>query len=191
MFKRSRISAHRVTQAAAGVLLLATFAQPAPTLATHLSTIKSIFQGGDVFVVPDGTEVLVVTVGEVSGKTVTEGDRVTLRVDEDVVLNGQVVIVKGTLAKGRIWSAEKSATVNKGGKLGIRIDLTTTVDGQTIGLRAAQGKEAINSSGAMSAAPFGSVGFLKKGKSDKIKDGTKIKAYIDEDKRVRIKGGVI
>ena len=34
---------------------------------------------------------------------------------------------------------------------------------------------------------FGPLGFLKKGKDAKIKEGTRIKAYTDEEKKVQVK----
>src|ERR1044072_5852580 len=50
--------------------------------------------------VPDGTEFSVVTTEEISSKTATEGDPLTFKVDEDVVVGGQVVIKKDAVVKG-------------------------------------------------------------------------------------------
>ena len=145
------------------------------------------------FVIRDGTELAVVTVGEVSSKTATEGDTVTFRIEDDLVVNKQIVIAKGTIAKGTIVSAEKSGRLGKGGKLGIRVEATTTVDGQKIKLRASQGREGGDKTGTTVALVvlFGVFGFLKKGSDAKIKDGTKIKVYVDEEKRVLVKGGAV
>lgn len=62
-----------------------------------------------------------------------------------------------------------------------------------IKLRASQGKEGGDKTGTTVAlvALFGVFGFLKKGANAKIKEGTKIKVYTDEAKKVRVKGGVI
>jgi hypothetical protein len=40
-------------------------------------------------------------------------------------------------------------------------------------------------------ALFGVFGFLKKGSDAKIKVGTKIKVFTDEEKRVRVRGGAM
>jgi len=148
---------------------------------------------GEEFLIPDGTELSVVTTQEISSKTAIEGDPVTFKIEDDLVVNNQIVIAKGTIAKGTISVAEKSGRLGKGGKLGIRVESTTSVDGQKIKLRASQGKEGGDKTGTTIAlvALFGVFGFLKKGSNAKIKEGTKIKVYTDEVKKVHVKGGII
>ena len=145
------------------------------------------------YVIPDGAELSVVTTEEISSKTASEGDAVTFKVEEDLVVNNQVVIVKGTIAKGTITSAEKSGRLGKGGKLGIRVDSTATVDGQRIKLRASQGRAGDDKTGTTVALVvlFGVFGFLKKGSDAKIKPGTKVKVYVDEEKKVYLRGGAV
>jgi hypothetical protein len=144
-------------------------------------------------VVADGAELSAVTIQEISSKTATEGDPITLRLDDDLIVNKQIVVAKGTVVKGVIASAEKSGRLGKGGKLGLRIETTTAVDGQTIKLRASQGRQGDDKMGTTIAlvALFGVFGFLKKGSDAKIKPGTKIKVYTDEEKRVRVRGGSV
>ncbi|HLM57601.1 MAG TPA: hypothetical protein VK422_15910 [Pyrinomonadaceae bacterium] len=138
--------------------------------------------------IPDGTELTVITTEEISSKTATEGDPITFKVDEDVKVNGKVVITAGTIAKGEISNAKKSGRMGKGGTLSIRILSTTTVDNQKVKLRASKGKEGDDKTGTTVALVvlFGPLGFLKKGKDAKIKEGTKIKAYTDEEKKVAL-----
>ena len=145
------------------------------------------------YVIPDGAELSVVTTEEISSKTASEGDAVTFKVEEDLLVNNQVVIVKGTIAKGTITSAEKSGRLGKGGKLGIRVDSTATVDGQRIKLRASQGRAGDDKTGTTVALVvlFGVFGFLKKGSDAKIKPGTKVKVYVDEEKKVFLRGGAV
>ncbi|MEJ7708966.1 MAG: hypothetical protein WKF84_03720 [Pyrinomonadaceae bacterium] len=83
---------------------------------------------GDELTIADGSELSVVTTEEISSKTATEGDPVTFKVEEDFLVNNQVVIAKGAIAKGTISTAEKSGRLGKGGKLGIRVESTTTID---------------------------------------------------------------
>ncbi len=144
-------------------------------------------------VIPDGTEFTVVTTEEISSKTATEGDPLTFKVDEDVKINGQVVIGKDSLVKGTVASAKKSGFFGRGGNLGIRIESAQTVDSQKVKLRAAKGKEGGDKTGTTVALVvlFGPLGFLKKGKQAIIKPGTQIKVYTDEDKKVLIKSAPI
>jgi len=68
------------------------------------------------------------------------------------------------------------------------VESTTAIDGQEIKLRATQGKEggsAVASTVALTVL-FGPLGLLKKGGEAAMKEGTKIKVYTDEEKRVRI-----
>jgi hypothetical protein len=165
-------------QLVAPVAILATATQPSPMLQeTELS-------------IPDGTEITVVNTEEISSKTAVEGDPLTFKVDEDVTVNGRVVIAKGTLVKGVVSDAKKNGRMGKAGSLSIRIESTTTVDGQKIRLRASKGKEGNDKTGTTVALVvlFGPLGFLKKGKNAKIKEGTRMKAFTDEEKKIQIKG---
>ena len=79
-------------------------------------------------------------------------------VNEDLVINGQVVVRKGTPAIGSVINAEKGGYLGKSGKLGIQVESTQTIDGKPLKLRAAKGKEGndkTNSTFALSMiAPF-------------------------------------
>lgn len=157
---------------------------PAVVLAGQPSTRQAA-----EIVIPDGTELTVITTEEITSKTAVEGDPISFKVDEDVTVNGKVVIAKGTLVKGEISNAKKSGRMGKGGALSIRINSTTTVDDQKIKLRASKGREGDDKTGTTVALVvlFGPLGFLKKGKDAKIKEGTRIKAYTDEEKKVALK----
>lgn len=137
-------------------------------------------------VIPDGTEINIVTTEEISSKTAVEGDPLTFKVDEDVVINGKVVIARGALVKGEVSNAKKSGRMGKAGALSIRVNSVQAVDDQKVKLRASKGKEGDDKTGTTVALVvlFGPLGFLKKGKEAKIKEGTRIKAYTDEEKRV-------
>lgn len=139
--------------------------------------------------VPEGTEFIAVTTEKISSKSAVLGDRVVLKVDDQVVVKGRVVINKGTTVRGSIVSAEKSGRVGKGGKLAIRIESTNAVDGQEIKLRATKGKEGGSATVSTVALTmlFGPLGLLKKGGEAMIKEGTKMKVYTDEEKRVLVK----
>jgi hypothetical protein len=141
-----------------------------------------------VVVIPDGTELTVITTDEIDSKTAVEGDPLSFKVDEDVVVNGTVVIKKGALVKGIVSDSAKSGRMGKAGRLSIRVESTTTVDNQKLKLRAAKGKEGDDKTGTTVALVvlFGPLGFLKKGKNAKIKEGTRIKVFTDEEKSIQI-----
>ena len=140
-------------------------------------------------VLPDGTEFTVLTIEEITSKTATEGDLLTFKVAEDVVINGHVVIAKDALVKGEVAAVKKSGFFGRGGNLGIRIESTMTVDHQKTKLRSAKGKSGDDKTGTTVALVvlFGPLGFLKKGKQAIIKSGTAIKVYTDETKNVVVK----
>ena len=145
-------------------------------------------QAGEV-TIPDGTEFTVETTDEISSKTATEGDPLSFKVADDVKVNGQTVIAAGTLVKGSISQAKKAGMMGKGGQLAIRIESTTTVDGQKLKLRSSKGREGDDKTGTTVALVvlFGPLGFLKHGKNAKIKAGTKIQVFTDEEKKIQIK----
>ena len=144
----------------------------------------------DVKTIPDGTEFTVVTIDEITSKTAAEGDPLTFKVSEDVKIDNQTVIAKGSIVKGTVAQAKKAGMMGRGGSLGIRVESTMTVDNQKLKLRSTKGKEGNDKTGTTVALVvlFGPLGFLKKGKNAVIKPGTEIKVYTDEEKKVALKG---
>lgn len=142
--------------------------------------------------IPDGTELSCVTVDAISSKSAHQGDALTFKIENDVVINGVVAIAKGTIVKAEVGTAKKSGMFGRGGSLSVRVLSTSAVDGQTIKLRASKGAEGDNKTGATVAlvVVFGVLGFLKKGKNAEIPAGTKITSYTDETKTVIPKAAV-
>lgn len=165
---RLSVAASLLTFASSGTAVAQT-APPAP-----VATSKAI-------VIPDGTELTVVTTEALSSKTVAENDPITLKVDEAVTIDNSVVIPKGAVVKGVVSEAKAAGRMGKGGKLNIRIESTTTIDGQKVPLRAAKGKEGNNNTGSTVAMVvlFGPLGLLRHGNDAAIKAGTALKVYTD------------
>ncbi len=140
-------------------------------------------------VIPDGTEIVAVTTETISSKTAHEDDPISFKVDEDVIVDGVVVIAKGTLVKGIVTNAKKSGYLGRGGQLNVRVESTTTVDGQKLKVRASRGREGSDKTGTTVALVvlFGPLGFLKKGKNAEIKEGTRLRVFTDEEKTVKVK----
>ena len=179
----------RLFQSVVVVLTLISITLPGATLTAGTKRQDPPPKAENVKVIPDGTEFTVVTTEEISSKTASEGDPLTFKVAEDLAIDGQVVIAKDTLVKGVVANAKKAGMMGKGGSLGIRIESTTTVDNQRLKLRSSKGKEGDDKTGTTVALVvlFGPLGFLKHGKNAKIKSGTQIKVYTDEEKKVAIK----
>ena len=161
----------------------------AQSLLPAFASAQQSAAGGSVVTVPDGTELSVVTTEELSSKTAAENDAVTFDVDEDVVINGHVVIAKGSKVKGIVSEAEKSGRMGKSGKLNIRIESTTAVDGQKIKLRASKSGKGGDKTGSVIALSLlvSPLFLLKRGKDAKVKAGTKIKVFTDEEKQISAK----
>jgi hypothetical protein len=140
-------------------------------------------------VIPDGTEFTIVTVDEISSKTASEGDPLTFKVAEDLKIGGQIVIAKDAIVKGTVSTAEHSGHMGKSGKLGIRVESTTAVDGQKVRLRASKGKQGDDKTGSVIALTLlvSPLFLLKHGKDAKIKPGTTIKVFTDEEAKIKIK----
>ena len=70
---------------------------------------------------PQGTSVRLRTLSPLSSMDNKVGDRFDLEVAEDVLLNGRVVIPRGSPAKGEITMVKKKGMWGKGGKLETRV----------------------------------------------------------------------
>ena len=138
--------------------------------------------------IPEGTEFSAVTTEKLSSKTASEGDRIALRVDEDVRVDGVVVIPKGALVRGSVSDAKAAGRMGRGGKLNIRIESTTLADGQRINVRSTKAKSGDDATGTTVALTvlFGPIGLLKKGSDAEIKEGTRITLFTDEAKSVTV-----
>ena len=150
------------------------------------------FQGNQAeeIVLTEGTPLNVVVVQEITSKTANPNDAVNFKVDEDLVVNGQVLVRKGTAAVGSVIHAQKGGYLGKSGKLAIQVESTQTVDDQSIKLRAAKGKEGDDKTYSTAALSIISPLFLfKKGGEAKIAEGTRLTVYIAEEKGFRVAEG--
>jgi len=170
------------------VMMLVLLSIVTPGFALSATVKKQDPPAPAMLVIPDGMEFTVVTVDEISSKTAAEGDPLTFKVAQNVVIDGHVVIAKDSLVKGMVAQAKKAGMMGRGGSLGIRVESATTVDNQKLKLRSTKGKEGDDKTGTTVALVvlFGPLGFLKKGKNAVIKPGTEIKVYVDEEKKVTI-----
>lgn len=128
-----------------------------------------------------GTEVQLVLEEPLSSQTAIKGQKFSLTVAQDVRVQGQVVIPKGSHASGLVVRAEPNGTFGKPGTLQLRIQ-SLMLEGRRIPLfysSLVQGKERDGSAVVLTAL-FGPVGMMKRGIVVTVPAGTRLLAYIDE-----------
>ncbi len=141
----------------------------------------------------EGTAVPLVLAKDVSSKTAERGQVVSFTVDEDVTVDGRVIIKKGTPAVGSVIYAEKGGYMGKSGKLAVQVESTTTVDGQPLRLNAAKGSEGSAKTGTVLGLSYvvGPFAMLKKGDNAVVKEGTKITVYAGEGRTFLVEGDTL
>jgi hypothetical protein len=146
----------------------------------------------DEIVVIEGTPINVVTVKEVSSKEAKPNDPVDFTVADDLVINGHVIVRKGTPATGSVINSEKGGYMGKSGKLGVQVESTTTSSGERLKLRAAKGREGDDKTTSTMVLSMISPAFLfRKGSDAKIAPGTVVTVYVAEERRFRVEGATL
>lgn len=132
--------------------------------------------------IPEGTEFYVVTTQGLSSKTAGQGDRVGLKVDENVQVDGVTLIAKGTPVRATVAEAKGAGMFGRAGKLNLQIESTTTVDGQRVPLRGNRMMAGKGRTGTMVAltALVSPVGVFLKGKNASYPEGTRVTVFTDE-----------
>ena len=132
--------------------------------------------------VPEGTEFYIVTTEPLSSKSASTGQRVGMKVDENVLVNGALVIAKGTPVRAEVNEAKGSGMFGKAGKLTLRIESTTAVDGQKVPLTGSPKAAGKSRTGTMVAVTLlvSPVGVFLKGKNATYPEGTRMTVYTDE-----------
>jgi len=119
------------------------------------------------------------------------GDEVDYLVDEEVVVNGKIIVPEGAIVKGKVVSAEHKRTMGRGGKIDISADSIKLFNSQSIPLRAFQqargGGQGLDMSGQMLAAASLTLGvgapfvLFKHGKDIEIRQGSSFTAFVNGD----------
>ena len=134
------------------------------------------------YMLRDGTDINLQFAQDLSSKTSSEGDPVTLTLVDDVKVGSVVVAKAGSKAIGEVTKAEKSGMMGKAGELNIRLDYLKAGDTK-IKLRGTKGKE--GESGTTGAVVltvlFGPIGLIKHGKNVEIKQGQALHAFVGDD----------
>lgn len=123
-----------------------------------------------------GTEVPLVTDAPLSSKTSVKGDLVQLTVAEDVRVDGQVVIAKGSPATGQIVEARAKGALGMSGRLIVR-PLYLRLGTDTVRLSGQAADKGSVTPGAVIGMALLTPGFT--GRSAAIPAGTRIMAIVE------------
>jgi hypothetical protein len=136
----------------------------------------------------EGTEVRLRMLEGLSSATAMQGQRFNMELDDDVRVDGVVVIPRGAKALGTVVSARKRGFMGKAGELNIMVDYLIVND-ERVRLRASSGREGDGRVGATVALTvlFGPLGLLKRGKDVEVNPGMVIPAYIDQTTEIAVR----
>ena len=159
----------------------------------YINAATSVTHPQDEIVLAEGTPINVVTAEEITSKAAKPNDPVKFTIADDLVINGQVVVRKGTPVVGSVITAQKGGYMGNSGKLAIQVESTTTSDGQPLKLRAAKGGEGDDkTTSTFALASFINPLFLfRRGGEAKILAGTAVTVYAGEEKRFRVDGSTL
>jgi hypothetical protein len=175
-----------VTRGAATVILIVcVMAQPS-VLALGADQVVILRSGTPVFVIFDQS---------IDSGAANEGDTIYLRVLRPVLVDDAVVIRSGEKVRAKVIEVKKAKGWGRRGDLTVRVESTTAVDGQEVLLSAVQWREGEGSGGTATAVGVGAgllclpaalFGFAVKGEQGRIPIGYEIKAYADQDQKIRV-----
>ena len=141
--------------------------------------------------VKDGTPIKLKLKRGVYSQYAKIGDEVEYLVDEEVVVNGKIVVPEGAIVEGKVVSAEHKRRMGRGGKIDISADSIKLFNSQSIPLRAFQqargGGQGLDMSGEMLAAAALTLGvgapfvLFKHGKDIEIRQGSSFTAFVNGD----------
>jgi hypothetical protein len=145
------------------------------------------------FVLEDSTPVHLVISETLSSASAVTGQTVEFEVVDDIVVNGLLVIPRGSTAWATVTEAEHKRHLGKPGKLDINIDKVRLADGEKALLRAVKDVQGGGHTGAMTGAivatslvlwPAAPFFLLMHGKDITIPKGTQITAFVQGDVRL-------
>ena len=128
----------------------------------------------EIVTIPAGTKVELELIHHLNSKYCPTGSAVQLRVSEDVLHDGQVVIRKGTLVTGKIEEAIKSKAMGRAGSMHFTVKRLEAVDGSLVPLDATiitKGRKRTGATVGMVVA-FGLPGLFSKGRMAFEEKGT-------------------
>jgi len=145
------------------------------------------------FTLHDATPVKLKLSETISSEYSVPEQDVAFEVVEDIVVQGKVVILKGSAAIGTIMEAQPKRRMGRTGKLNVAINSTRLVTGGKVSLRGVQDRKGGGNQGKMTAAMVGTalvfwpaapLFLLVHGKEITVRKGTPITAFVDGDMKL-------
>ncbi len=120
-----------------------------------------------------------------SGFTPT-GSPIYFRVAKDVMIEGQTLIAKDTLVKGRMEQAAERRMVGKSGSMALGVDSVQAIDGTSVPVEADLEKQGRSRSGATVAWTlfWGLPGLVTRGVNPYLEKGSKLLATVKSDQSI-------
>jgi hypothetical protein len=136
---------------------------------------------GITAILPDGTGLNALLGQAISSKDAKNGDRVKMSVAEDLVINGRILITKGTPIIAEVSDAKPAGRFGRGGKLTLRLIGTTAVDDQPVKLRGTKEVAGDDNTGsAVALSLLYGAGFFRHGEDITFKEGYVIPVFVDQ-----------
>jgi hypothetical protein len=134
-----------------------------------------------------GTEARLALVDRMSSQTAITGQKFKLALDQDIRLDGRVVIPRGTEAVGTVLRVGRRGMVGTAGLLSLRVDCLL-VDGRRIPLLANLSMRGGTHEFAaiFMTALFGPVGIFRRGGEVVVPAGSLVLAYIDANAEISV-----
>lgn len=128
--------------------------------------------------IPKGTTLQIELTEELSSKKAKVGDAVPLRLVQNLIINGVVVIPAGSEVTGVVTKARKAGGLGRGGKLEFQIVSVDTINGVKVPLQYTKGEHGAGDGGAVAVVAFVTIvgGVFMKGKNVIYNAGLKFDA---------------
>jgi hypothetical protein len=134
---------------------------------------------------PEGTEIVANLDQSISSKTAKAGDRVGMTVATDLVVQGKVVVAKGTPVIAEVSEAKGAGRMGRGGKLSIKLLGTTAVDGQRVPLRGSKAESGSGNTGTVVAlSVLYGAGLFLHGNDITFKEGSPFHVFVDAQMKI-------
>jgi hypothetical protein len=138
----------------------------------------------DAVILRSGTEVKLMFAQSLSSKHATKGERIELRVEEDVKVDHTVVVLAGARVLGTVVQGKKNEKYGNSKDLAVRVDYIV-VKNKKIKLTGEQQQKAKTNIGSVTAATIGlglsGLMIYMSQREAWIREGTPAKGYIAED----------
>ncbi|MBR1420411.1 MAG: hypothetical protein IJ575_05080 [Selenomonadaceae bacterium] len=153
----------------------------APAFAEDGEMVVSKVLSGHAYV-PEGTDIEVEFNQTISSKEVQEGDRISMKLVSNLIINDVIVAPAGTKIVAKITKAKKASSFGRGGKLEFKITSFKTLNNVEVPLEFSRTVKGGKDTGAYVATYVTIVGgFFMKGKNVTIEKGTRFTAIVAQD----------